>query len=372
MKTIKNKWTISWILLGIIFVVYSAYIWENPTATAFIQIGYILITLIAMVLIMLHTFASANDSAAKQIEVFKEESLKQIKAIADSTQLQIDHLKTGTKEQIEAFKTSTEKQISTIQTESEKQINAIQNSTKVQLAEMQKNNSEQITAIQNASEKQTNAIQTATEKQIENLQGSTEKQINSFVEQTNSIVDRLEKLSETMEDLTELNKEMLENEKELREIEQQKAKKREQELQNNYIDKIERVERIRPDIHFRTEVDTYMLVFNYIYVYLYNTGGDASSITINVSLKNSSTYETTRPVTKTFFNVGRMRQTSFRYLRAKHYTNYDQVIIEASIRDVQHREYYGHWIFQRTDNVWLRIDANERNLLGTKANQFLK
>lgn len=392
-KYLNNKWVLSWLFLIIVFICYSIFLLKNHDKewfNAFMQIGYIFISLVAMVLVMLHTFSEANKGAEKQIEVFKDESLKQIQAISNSTISQIESFKISTKEQIEVFQQSTEKQVTAIQRESERQITTIQESTKIQLSELQKVNSEQILAIQKASQEQTNAILASTEKQIahfsevtkeqiksyqdesekqiNNLQNSTEKQVNSFVDQTNNIVGRLEKLSESITNLTELNKEMLENEKELRELEEEKFRIREEELRSNYIDKYESVERIRPDFHFRTEVDSYLLVFNFIYFYLYNTGGDASSIVVNVSLRKSYNNESTSVTSKTFYNVGRMKQLSFKWLRAKHFKDYDQVVVEVSSRDLQHREYHGHWSFARKDNVWIKIDTSERNVLGNGNN----
>ena len=167
-----------------------------------------------------------------------------------------------------------------------------------------------------------------------------------------------------MTDLTELNKEMLENEKELRELELEKYRKREEEMRKNYLDKLETIERIRPDLHFRTEIDTHYIFWNYIYFYLYNAGGEASSIVMNVFLKNSVTNQGTNMTKRTFTNVSRMRQVSFKWLRAKHFKDYDLLVLEISTRDIQQREYRGHWQFNRQDNVWIKIDLNERNTFG--------
>ena len=142
-KKLQNRWVQLWVVLALGFAGYSFLLFQNqdaPWHATFMQIGYILLTFVAMILIMLQTFYEANKSAKQQIDVYKDESLKQINAIGNSTQKQILTLKESTDEQINSFKELTEKQILSNQKESEKQIAATEKSTIAQIIELQKLN----------------------------------------------------------------------------------------------------------------------------------------------------------------------------------------------------------------------------------------
>jgi|GEM_PF-6454193 hypothetical protein len=319
----KYKWLIYWGVLTIIAVLYvgvSIKYKDNPSCTVFIQTGGILLTLIAMFLIMLQTIDESNKSASNQIVSYQQESLKQIKAVSDATNTQIENFQKLTEKQIEAIQSESEKQINTYRDESEKQIN---------------HNRE-----------------------------STQKQIDAFVSQTNEITNRLEDVAELLMKISEQNVEMLETEKELNKLEEIKWQKRTEELEQHSVEKNMAINRIKPNLHFMLEEGSYIVVFTHLYLNLYNNGGDAKAITINIHFINSY-HNTSTMLTSTCRHLDSLQRHSIRLGRAKNYNYYDMVAIEILVKDVEQREYHANLKYNKVISTWCGIPLNERTQLLT-------
>ncbi len=305
----KNKWIQSWFVLVLIVIWYSFFLCYNQKESwfnSYMQIGYIIIFLIAMVLIMLQTFYEANKSASEQIAVYKEESLKQISAISLSTKTQIDQIRISTKEQIFAFQELTDKQISTLQSESEKQ-------TKL------------------------------------------------FVQQIDEVTTRLENIVEQLMKLHNQNEEMLQTERELKTIEEDKRKR---EIENNFIATIEKnqeIERIKPAFHvlFNFGTEWYYL-WEHLYFSLYNNGADAKAIIINITFNNSYT-NYSKTISQRLKGMQSLTSEIFDIGRKMNFESFDKVIIEIIAHDKDHRQYRSNWIFNFEVNKWLNILFAENN-----------
>lgn len=297
---------------------------------SWLQVGGTGLALFSAVVIMLQNNEQSDASTQLQIKIYQHESERQIKNIQDAT----------------------EKQIGVIQEESRKSISELQASTQRQIQVIQEN-----TALQ------MEHLSSLTNKQIETHREESKKQRDNFVEQTEEITDRLEGVAEQLAVLAKLSGELVETERELKKIEELKLKQREEELRKKESEFLEAQERTKPIILFRLEADTEFLFWNYLFVHIYNGGGDAVSISFTIKFKNSYTKKV-KSYTQTFTNLRRSNVVKFKAGRVKNLKDYDFIAVESSAWDVQHREYYAHRWWNRIDDTWLQIDADERRLLG--------
>lgn len=97
----------TYLALVAVFVVWVYFDLE----TLFVQIGVLLFTVAAMIIIMLHNNEYMRKLTLRQIRAQNESTDKQIEAILKSTSVQIEALNNATSEQIDAINETTEKQI---------------------------------------------------------------------------------------------------------------------------------------------------------------------------------------------------------------------------------------------------------------------
>lgn len=365
-------------LLAVLLYSSSILIWRK---TELIETGGIFLTLISMLVIMFYTLIDTNEGIVKQI-----------KAISDSTSLQIENFQKGTADQINAIQVESERQIQhlqklnneqigILQDTSEKHIKTLTDLTGQQIIEIGNSTNKHIEAYKIESEKQiktlteltiqqikelhetTNkhikAYQVESEKQIKNFQESTQKEIDAFVNSIEIVVSRLEDVTEVLVKMSGQNQEILQHEKVQRELSEKQWELKLSEMSSLKVEKTNELQWNRPRIFARTEVGQYFIFWKHVWIYIHNTGGDASNIKIKFTFVNSNNQEQIS-LQREFEKLERNRQVNFRIGNAKDYYKYDKVMIAVSLMGIGYREFYSNQIYDRNDQVWLDIGLIEK------------
>ena len=299
---VKHKWKICWLFYFVYLVMFLCASYYLRDAS-WIQIGILLLTVVAMILIMLKN----NDH------------------IRELTTKQIDEMNKGTREQIDSFRESM---------------------------------NSQIMAMEESTEKQIQAIQKASQDEIRNIQDSTQKQIQTFVEQCQGIIAQQEKIAGVLVTMSKQYAQQLEEEKKKRKLEEGKIKMIKIEQQRKLQKEIEEKERMKPNIFVRITTQNYFLFWTHYWIYLINTGCDSKDMRVE-SIFFASATELGTKINIIFKTISRDQQHSFDCGNVDNFRGYDSVKVRLSIRDVKERRYEGEVVFSKDDQEWYEIPLEE-------------
>ena len=342
---LRNKWPVIWsshIILVLVFIIiclsFSNYEWINIV----VRMGGMFFTILTAILIMIFNGERSEKAVNKQLNQIQDSTKEQIDTIQQTAATQMEHITKLTGEQIEVNRSEYDKQNKII-TEGYKL---------------------QIDALKKEFEQHISHLKELTNKQIGTAQKETEKQIASFVEHTNEITDRLEDISEHLMALAKLNGQLVEAEEEIRELEKEKMRRRASELQEKkFVNDISK-ERFKPILGIRFENDTYLMFWNWIYVYVANQGSKASSLQITVTFRNQQNNRI-KSSSHMFSNIRRGDTVGFRAIRTRHVMGCNMVEIRINVWDTNNHEYFAIEEIYRLENSWLEINLDEKKYISS-------
>ncbi len=186
---------------------------------------------------------------------------------------------------------------------------------------------------------------------------STKQQIDNFVAQTEEIAERLEDVADKLHALSQLTGEIVQTEKELKQIEENKIRQREADLRRQEQETRNEKERYKPKIYLML-IQEISIINMHQMVKVYNGGGDASALRLNIEFRNPATGK----IRKHSFSSSTLKRSfevKFETNRISHLLGFDNMLVELFVWDANQREYRNNSTWARKEYEWILLEAGD-------------
>lgn len=325
-----GKWTKYWLIYGAIFfafILLCLIFREETWISILIQLGTLVLTVIAMLLVMFQ-----NGDQLKQ-----------------STTSQLDSLKTTTQEQIIEMQKLTDRQVNSYQTEIEKLILVLQNSTE-----------EQIQVLNQQTQKSIESAAEETEKITNNFKDSTDKQIKNFTDKTDETINALEEVAKVLLQMSDQNKTLIQESENNRLATQKLLEKKNEELYIIEYEKEQKSKRNRPLVSISLLKEDFIGLFPSVKAFVFNQGGIVQAVNIECVFYNENAHAIF------YINSGAIRRrgsNKFKVCRFSQIKQFHSVQFKITTFDQEGKQYFGQTQTGVLFDTWTFIPLDEQYLL---------